>query len=119
MEGTQLVYAGRGRAVVAYMARERDYELGAVGGGVLAALLDEAMGRAVGSLRDGFATAELRTSFRRPVRVETGPLRVEAAVLHVGPETALVEAQLVDAEGRLYAHGTATWALERQAALAA
>jgi len=122
MEGTELVFAERGRAMVAYMPRERDYELGAVAGRVLAALLDEAMAWAVGSLLDGrdrFATAELRTSFRRPVRVESGPLRVEASVLHLGPATALAEAKLTDAEGTLFADAAATWTLERRATLAA
>ena len=122
MEGTQLVFAERGRAMVAYMPRERDYELDAVAGGTLAALLDETMAWAVGSLldpRDRCATAELRTSFRRPVKVDAGPLRVEASVLHVGSATALVEARLADAEGTLYADAGGTWTLERHADLAA
>lgn len=120
---TESVVAGNGSAVLAYMAHEREYNpMGTVHGGVIATVLDEAMGRAVHSLLepgDGFATAELRTSYRRPVRVESGPLRAEAGVLHAGRSTALVEARLVDAEGRLYAHATATWALTRAGRLAA
>ena len=120
---TEPVVVGDGSAVLAYMANEREYDpMGAVHGGVIATVLDEAMERAVDSLLepgDGSRAEELRTSYRRPVTVGSGPLRVEASVLHAGPTTALVEARLVDAEGRLFAQATATWALTRAAPLAA
>ncbi len=117
------VLVEHGRAVLGYMPREAEYNpMGAVHGGVIATLLDTAMGQAVHTLLDEgdtFATAELRTSYRRPVDVSSGPLRVEAGVLHVGRTSALAEARLVDAEGRLFAHATATWALGRAEPLAA
>src|SRR5215213_935497 len=109
------VVVDHGRAVLAYMPTEGEYNpMGSVHGGVLAAVLDTAMGYAVHSLLgagDTFATAELRTSYRRPVTVGAGPLRVEAGVLHQGRETALSESRIVDAEGRLFAHATATWSV--------
>jgi uncharacterized protein (TIGR00369 family) len=107
------------RAVLAYMPAESEYNpMGNVHGGVLATILDTAMGYAVHSLLDAgdtFATSELRTSYRRPVTVDAGPLRVEAGVLHTSRTTALAEGRVVDAEGRLFAHATATWALTRGA----
>ena len=113
------VHTGHGRAVLAYMPQEREYDpTGSVHGGVIATILDEAMGVAVHSLlREGdtFAANELRTSYRRPVTVDAGPLRVEAGVLHAGPESALAEGRVVDAEGRLFAHATATWSVKRAA----
>jgi len=113
------VVVDHGRAVLAYMPTEGEYNpMGAVHGGVLATVLDTAMGYAVHSLLadgDTFATAELRTSYRRPVTVGAGPLRVEAGVLHQGRETALSESRIVDAEGRLFAHATATWSVRRAA----
>jgi uncharacterized protein (TIGR00369 family) len=113
------VHVDHGHATLAYMPQERELgPLGSVHGGVLATILDTAMGYAVHSLLaagDSFATTELRTSYRRPVTVDAGPLRVEAGVLHAGRETALAEGRLVDAEGTLFAHATATWSLMRAA----
>ena len=102
------VVVEHGRAVVAYMP------VGRVQGGEIATVLDTAMGYAVESLLadgDTFSPTELRTSYRRPVTVDAGPLRVEAGVLHKGRDTALAEGRIVDAEGRLFAHATATWSL--------
>jgi uncharacterized protein (TIGR00369 family) len=114
------VHVDHGRAVLAYMPQEREINpMGAIHGGVLATILDTAMGYAVHSLLaegDTFATSELRTSYRRPVTVAAGPLRVEAGVLHAGRDTALAEGRVVDAEGKLFAHATATWSLTRAAA---
>ncbi len=113
------VVVDHGTAVLAYMPREREYDpMGSVHGGVLATILDTAMGYAVRSLLgagDTFATSELRTSYRRPVTVDAGPLRVEAGVLHTSRTTALAEGRVVDAEGRLFAHATATWSVLRAA----
>jgi uncharacterized protein (TIGR00369 family) len=115
----EAVHVDHGRAVLAYMPQEREVDpRGNVHGGVIATILDTAMGYAVHSLLadgDAFATTELRTSYRRPVTVAAGPLRVEAGVLHAGRETALAEGRVVDAEGRLFAHATATWTLLRVA----
>ena len=103
------VHVEHGSAVLAYMPPER------ASSGDLADVLDTAMSYAVASLLavgDEFATAELRTSYRRPVTVDAGPLRVEAGVLHRSRTTALAEGRIVDAEGRLFAHATATWSLQ-------
>ena len=42
------------------------------------------------------------------MRRETGEVLCEASVIHVGGRTATAEGRIVDREGRLYAHGTAT-----------
>src|ERR1700686_3622379 len=111
------VHVDYGRAVPPYMPQESEYNpMGNVPGGVLATILDTAMGYAVHSLLadgDTFATSELRTSYRPPVPIDSGALRVEAGVLHAGRETALAEGRVVDAEGKLFAHATATWSLMR------
>ena len=109
------VHVNGGTAVLAYMPAERELSAsGAVPGGVIATILDTAMATAVDSLLaegDSSASTELRTTFRRPVTVEAGPLRVEAGVLHRSRDSALAEGRIVDAEGRLFAHATATWRL--------
>src|SRR3954468_5953016 len=113
------VHVDHGTAVLAYMPREREYNpMGSVPGGVVATLPDPATGSAgYPRLGDGDSvqTQELGTSYRRPVTVDAGPLRVEAGVLHQSRTTALAEGRLVDAEGRLFAHATATWSVSRAA----
>ena len=47
------------------------------------------------------------------MRRETGEVRCEAVVLHAGSRVATAEGRLVDAAGKLYAHGTATCMLFR------
>jgi uncharacterized protein (TIGR00369 family) len=106
------VHVEHGSAVLAYMPS------GQASSGEVATILDTAMAYAVSSLlaeTDTFATSELRTSYRRPVTVEAGPLRVEAGVLHRSRTTALAEGRIVDAEGRLFAHATATWSVSQAA----
>jgi uncharacterized protein (TIGR00369 family) len=44
----------------------------------------------------------------RAITQDTGLLRAEGKVLHAGRRVATSEGRLVDAAGRLYAHGTTT-----------
>jgi uncharacterized protein (TIGR00369 family) len=55
-----------------------------------------------------FTTLEMKINYIRPIRSETGELRCEARVIHVGGRVATAEGRVVDGKGRLYAHGTAT-----------
>jgi uncharacterized protein (TIGR00369 family) len=85
--------------------------IGSVHGGVLATLLDTAAGCSVHStLAPGelYTSLDLNVKFLRPVTVESGRLRCEGSVLQRGRRTALAQAQLYDAEGRLVAHATST-----------
>lgn len=117
------VRADRGVVAFGYMPQEREYNpMGTVHGGVVTMLLDTAMGGAVQSILEtgaSFTTVELKTSFVRPVTVDSGPLRVEGQVMHSGRRSALAEAKLVDAEGRLFAYATCTCMLFRADTLAA
>jgi len=82
-----------------------------VHGGVAATLLDSAMGCAVHStLAAGaaYTTLEIKVNYLRPMTIETGPVRCEAKVIHVGGRTATAEGRIEDARGKLYAHGTTT-----------
>ena len=60
-----------------------------------------------------FTTLEMKVNYVRPLRRETGEVRCEAEVIHVGARVATASARLVDREGKLYAHGTATCMLFR------
>ena len=85
--------------------------IGSVHGGVAATLLDSAMGCAVHSTLDrgvGYTTVDLQVTFVRPLTTQTGAVRCEASVIHVGTRVATAEGRIVDDNGKLYAHGTTT-----------
>jgi uncharacterized protein (TIGR00369 family) len=84
---------------------------GSVHGGYAATLLDSAMGCAVHTLLEpgiGYTTLELKVNFVRPMTAGVGEVRAEGVVVHRGRRTATAEGRLVDANGRLYAHGSCT-----------
>ncbi|HEV2764315.1 MAG TPA: PaaI family thioesterase [Pyrinomonadaceae bacterium] len=101
-----------GRAVFTVEPAEYHYNpIGVVHGGLAATLLDSAMGCAVHSALPagaGYTTLEIKVNFVRPMTAETGPVRCEATLIHLGGRTATAEGRILDAEGRLYAHATTT-----------
>ena len=107
-----LVEVGEGRAVFEGRPDERLYNpMGAVHGGFAMTLLDSAMTCAVITALaagEGCTTVETKVNFVRPLMPSTGPVRAEARLVHVGARVATAEGRLVDAAGRLYAHGTST-----------
>jgi uncharacterized protein (TIGR00369 family) len=82
-----------------------------VQGGVLATLMDAAMGSAVHTtLEDGlhYTTLELKANFVRPVPIDGDRLTCVATTIHVGKRTATAQAQVTGEGGKLVAHGTCT-----------
>nr|WP_268808386.1 PaaI family thioesterase [Nocardia brasiliensis] len=82
-----------------------------VHGGVIATLMDTAMGSAVFTkLGDGVAytTLELKVNFIRAVTLDGSRLTCVANAVHVGRRTATAEGRIVDANGKLIAHGSTT-----------
>jgi uncharacterized protein (TIGR00369 family) len=82
-----------------------------VHGGVIATLMDTAMGSAVyTAIPDGalYTTLELKVNFIRPVQLDGDTLTCEATVVHAGKRTATAEGRVTDANGKLIAHGTTT-----------
>jgi uncharacterized protein (TIGR00369 family) len=110
--GFRLAEIAEGHIVFAAEPREEFYNgVGVVHGGWTAALLDSALGCAVNSLMPAgraFTTLELKINFTRPLRQEVGEVRCDARVLYAGNRTATAEGRVVDAAGKLYAHGTTT-----------
>ncbi len=110
--GIEAVLFEEGRAVFRLDPDEMHYNpLGSVHGGVIATLLDSAAGCAVQSVLpegQGYTSVDLSTKFLRPVTARTGPVTVEGTVVARGARTALAEARLSDAQGRLLAHATST-----------
>lgn len=107
-----LAEVSEGHAVFFAEPEECHYNpLGVVHGGFAATLLDSAMGCAVHSTLPAgvrYTTLEIKVNFVHAMTVETGRVRCEAKVLHVGNRTATAEASVIDESGKLYAHGTTT-----------
>lgn len=101
-----------GSISVALDPEHRHYNpLGTVHGGVISTLLDTAAGCSVHSTLaagEGYTSLDLTVKFLRPATVESGRLTAVGRVIQRGRRTALAEAQLVDAHGKLVAHATSS-----------
>lgn len=110
--GFQLVEVSEGTAVFEAEAGPWAYNpIGSVHGGWYAAVLDAPLGVALHTLLPkgvGYTTLELKVNLVRPVQPDTGVLRAIGRVVHRGRRTAVTEARMEDAAGRLYAHATST-----------
>ncbi len=110
--GFRLVEVDEGLAVFEAEAGPWAYNpIGSVHGGWYAAVLDAPLGVALHTLLPrgvGYTTLELKVNLLRAVKPDTGVLRAVGKVVHRGRRTAVTEAQLEDAEGRLYANATST-----------
>lgn len=96
-----------GHAVFTVGPAEYHYNpIGVVHGGVAATLLDSAMGCAVHSTLPAgasYTTLDIKVNDIRPMTAETGRVRREANIIHVGGRTATAEGRIVDEKGKLYA----------------
>ena len=52
----------------------------------------------------GYTTVELKVNFVRPLSADTGEVRAEGKVIHLGRQIASAEGRLTDARDRLLAH---------------
>jgi uncharacterized protein (TIGR00369 family) len=110
--GMRPVLAERGRVAFACDAQARFANpMGTVHGGIIATLLDSALGCAVQSVLDAgqaYTTLGLEVKYLRPVAVDAGELRAEATIVHAGRKQATAEARLTDEAGRVLATATTT-----------
>lgn len=110
--GFELDRVDRGRTVFSMLADEvHENPMGTMHGGIVAALVDTAMGCAVTSQLDaevGFTTLELKTNYVRAVTQATGRIFADGTVVHAGGRVATTEARVYDSNGTLYAHATST-----------
>ncbi len=110
--GMTLAEVERGRIVFVYTPVADHYNpLGSVHGGVAATLLDSVMGCCIHTTLaagTGYTTVEIKVNYVRGMTDRTGPVRAEGKVINVGSRIATSEGRLVDAAGRLLAHGTTT-----------
>jgi uncharacterized protein (TIGR00369 family) len=115
-----IVEAEEGRVVFeGYPGEEHYNPIGVVHGGFGLALFDSAMGCAVHTTLPqgvGYTTTDVQVRFIRGITKDTGPVRCEATVVHVGRSTAVAEAKLRDGDGRVLGIGTTACAILRPAA---
>lgn len=105
--------AGQAEVTLALQEDRHTNSFGVAHGGVLMTLLDVAMAHAARSLHQGRAdggpslvTIELKTTFMRP---GLGLLHAHGAVMHGTAKLAFCEGRVLDAQGQLCAHATATF----------
>lgn len=85
--------------------------LGTVHGGWVLTLIDSATGCAAHAMLPagfGITTIETKVNFTRPILKDTGRVRTEAHVVVRGRQIITAEARVLDARGRVLAHGTST-----------
>jgi uncharacterized protein (TIGR00369 family) len=104
--------AEEGSVTVTLDPQEFHYNpLGSMHGGVISTLLDTAAACSVHTLLPagiGYTSLDLNVKFLRPVTVASGRLTCTGSVLQRGRRTALAEARLVDAQGKLVAQAMST-----------
>ncbi len=115
--GLTLDLIERGRTVFSLVADElHENPMGTMHGGVVATLVDTAMGCAVSSTLPAdasFTTLELSTNFTRAITTGTGRIYAEGRVVHSGGRVATTEARVYDESGLVYAHATSTCLITR------
>lgn len=101
-----------GRAVFTVTPSEFHYNpIGMVHGGLAATLLDSALGCAIHTTLPagvGYTTLELHVNLVRAITKDSGLLRAEAEIIHLGRTLATAQGRLSSTDGKLYAHGTTT-----------
>ncbi|BDB28356.1 aromatic compound catabolic protein [Cupriavidus sp. TA19] len=85
--------------------------MGTVHGGWPLTLIDSATGCAASSLLPagvGYTTVETKGNFSRPIKPDTGRVRVEGRVITQGRQIITAEARVLAKDGRVLGHGTST-----------
>lgn len=85
--------------------------LGSVHGGWALTLIDSATGCAAQSLLPvdtAYTTIETKANFSKAIKHDTGRVRAEAKAVTQGRQIITCESRILDATGRVLAHGTST-----------
>jgi uncharacterized protein (TIGR00369 family) len=111
--GMRMTEVEEGRCAIVLDAVKPEHEngLGIAHGGLAATLLDTALSCAVNTVMPAgkiFTTLEMKIHYVRAIHPSDAPLTCVGHVVHAGRRTATAEGRIVDAKGRLFAHGTVT-----------
>lgn len=110
--GMETALVEDGRVVFTFEASDRLANLfGTVHGGIVATVLDSAMGMAALTVAPAGAattTATLEVKYVRPIATDAGVLRAEGVVVHAGRRVVTAEGRLVGPDERLLATATTT-----------
>ena len=108
--GFHIAAVAPGRVTIRGRPDEKSYNLiSTIHGGWAAAVLDTAMALSCLSTLaadQGFTTLDIRVNYLRPITAGTGEVTSEGHVINAGKRVAYCEASLVDAAGKMLAHGT-------------
>jgi uncharacterized protein (TIGR00369 family) len=91
---------------------------GNIQGGILGAMLDDAMGPIVVAVTEGASfptTVDIHVNFIRPVK--PGPIAVDAEITSMGKQLVFLEGRLFDSAGKLCARATASALLSPMAGI--
>jgi uncharacterized protein (TIGR00369 family) len=107
--GIKVTYLGKGIAGLT-MTPTPNFSTGGgrIHGGIIATMIDVAMGAAAATLGRVYRTAELKLNYIAPA-FETELLVVEGRIIHPGKTLAVIEATLLNGEGKLLAKGMGTF----------
>ncbi len=112
MLGMELIRVESGKAVFGLKPAEYHYNpIGVVHGGIASTMLDSALGCCVQSMLPmgtAYTTIELHVNLVRAITLNTGYVRAEGEIVHLGRTMATAQAKLTDEQGKLYAHATTT-----------
>jgi uncharacterized protein (TIGR00369 family) len=101
-----------GLVAIALRPQESQYNpIGSVHGGIVATVLDSVMGCTVHTrlpIGRAYTTLEIKVNYLRGVTRETGLMNAVGRVIHLGRQTAVAEASLLDASERVYAQASTT-----------
>ena len=115
--GMKIDKVERGRVVFSVVADEmHENPMGTMHGGMIATLVDSAMGCAVFSMLPAghrLHDPRIETNYVRPILQTTGVVRAEGRVVHLGGSVGTTEATVRDEHGTLYAHATSTCMIKR------
>lgn len=113
--GARLVLVGDGEVRFAWTPDESAYNpIGMVHGGLLCTLLDFAAGAAVHTKLPagvGFSSIEIKVSYLKALRADSGDLQVHGRALQVGRRVAFAEAHALNPAGELVGHATTSIAV--------
>jgi uncharacterized protein (TIGR00369 family) len=110
--GISLTEVDEGHVVMCLTPAEYHYNpIGTMHGGILATLLDSVMGCAVHTTLPkgrGYTSLEIKVNYIRAVTSASGKLSAAGKLVHGGNRSAVAEARVVDAKGRLCATASTT-----------